>query len=57
MEWRWIKYSYKLKQNERIHLESSQTNAQLDNVSLTYNRRTKNNLDDMNRVGCIEIVS
>ena len=57
MEGDWIKSFYKLKQNERIQLESLQTNAQLNNVNLNYERRTNDYLDDMNRVGCIDIVN
>ena len=36
-------------------MESSHNNAQLNNASLNYERRTDDNLDDMNRVGCNEI--
>ena len=52
-----IKSSYKLKQNERIQLENSQDNAGLNNVRLNCEKRTNDSLDDMNRVGCIEIVN
>ena len=52
-----IKSSYKLKQNERIQLENSQDNPELNNVRLNCEKRTNDNLDDMNRVGCIEIVN
>ena len=36
-------------------MESSHNNAQLNNASLNYERGTNDSLDDMNRVGCIEI--
>ena len=36
MKGHWVNSHCKLKQNERIQLESLQTNAQLNNVSLSY---------------------